>query len=137
MTTTHPVPPLPAPGPDAREFWEGCRRHELRIQRCGDCGGVRFPPRPGCPSCASLKFAWIPAAGRGSVHSWTVVHAPTLPAFAHLVPYVVGLIRLDEGVFMVGQIRGVAPAAVRADTAVRVEFDDVADDVSLPHWRVA
>ena len=38
---------------------------------------------------------------------------------------------------LVGQIRGCEPHALRADLPVRVEFDDVADDVSIPHWRVA
>jgi uncharacterized OB-fold protein len=132
-----PLPPLPLPGPDNREFWEGCRRHELRIQRCADCGAHRFPPRPGCAACASLGFGWVTCSGRGRVFAWTVVHAPTLPAFAHLVPYAAGLVQLDEGVFMVGQIRGVDPAAIRGGMPVVVEFDEITEDVTLPHWRVA
>jgi hypothetical protein len=38
---------------------------------------------------------------------------------------------------MVGQLRGCDPAHVRVGMAVQVEFDDVAADVSLPHWQVA
>ena len=30
--------PLPYPGPDDYAFWEGCQAHELRIQRCTNCG---------------------------------------------------------------------------------------------------
>jgi len=132
----HPLPPLPQPGPDTAEFWEGCRRHELRIQRCAACRRARFAPRPACPHCGDLRFAWVRASGRGRVHSWTVIHGPTLPAFQHLVPYAAGVIALDEGVFMVGQIRGCPPEAVGEGLRVRVEFDDVGEDVSLPHWRV-
>ena len=131
------LPPLPAPNPDTQEFWDGCRRHELRIQRCAECGANRFTPRPACPRCASLRFEWITCSGRGRVHTWTVIHGPTLPAFADRVPYAAGVVRLDEGVFMVGQIRGCDPRDVREGMRVVVEFDDVADDVSLPHWRVA
>jgi uncharacterized OB-fold protein len=130
------LPPLPEPNPDTREFWDGCRRHELRLQRCAECGTARFAPRPACPWCASLEFAWFTASGHGRVHSWTVVHRPTLPAFQHLVPYAAGLVQLDEGPFMVGQLRGCSPADLRAGAPVRVEFDDVGDDVSLPHWRL-
>ena len=129
------LPPLPVPGPDNAEFWEGCRRHELRIQRCRRCGETRFYPRPACPSCASLETEWIRCSGRGRVYSWTVVHPPTLAAFAALVPYAVGLVELDEKVLMVGQIRGVSPDEIRAGMRVAVEFDDVTDDISLPHWR--
>jgi uncharacterized OB-fold protein len=131
-----PLPPLPVPGYDNREFWDGCRHHELRIQRCSSCRRVRFPPRPACAACAALRFEWIPASGRGRVYTWTVVHAPTLPAFADRVPYAAGLIELDEKVFMVGQIRGVDPHAVAAGMRVRVEFDDLTEEISLPHWRV-
>lgn len=131
------IPPLPAPNPDTQEFWDGCRRHELRVQRCDACGTHRFAPRPACPSCASLRFTWITCSGRARVHTWTVIHGPTLPAFADQTPYAAGVVRLDEGVFMVGQIRGCDPHAVRDGMKVRVEFDDVADDVALPHWRVA
>jgi uncharacterized OB-fold protein len=131
------LPPLPAPNPDNQEFWDGCRRRELRIQRCDDCGTARFTPRPACPHCASLRFAWITCTGRGRVHTWTVVHGPTLPAFKHDTPYAAGVVKLEEGVFMVGRIRGCDPAAIRAGMRVRVEFDDVAADVTLPHWRVA
>ena len=131
------LPPLPAPNPDTQEFWDGCRRHELRVQRCDDCGTPRFAPRPACPRCASLRFSWFTASGRGRVHTWTVIHGPTLPAFAADVPYVAGVVKLDEGVFMVGRIRGCEPRAVREGMRVVVEFEAAADDVTLPHWRVA
>ena len=134
--TMRPLPPLPVPGYDNREFWEGCRRHELRIQRCTGCATTRFHPRPACPACAALDFEWITCSGRGRIFTWTVVHAPTLPAFRDRVPYAAGLIELDEKVFMVGQIRGIEPHAIRPGMRVRVEFDDLTEDVSLPHWRV-
>lgn len=129
-------PPLPQPGPDTAKFWAGCRRHELRLQRCHDCRRARFPPRPACVHCGSLRFRWVRASGHGRVYSWTVIHGPTLPAFRHLLPYTAGVIALDEGVFMVGQIRGCVSEALREGLRVRVEFDDVSDDISLPHWRV-
>ncbi len=131
------LPPLPQPGPDNREFWDGCRRHELRIQECRACGTRRFSPRPVCPECASPKFEWITCSGRATVWSWTVIHPPTLPAFAAKTPYAAGIVRLEEGVFMVGQIRGCDPHAIRDGMPVTVEFDDVTADVSLPHWRAA
>lgn len=137
MTDDRPLPPLPQPGPDTQEFWDGCRRHELRLQRCSGCRRARFAPRPSCPHCGALEFAWFTARGSARVHAWTVVHGPTLPAFQHLVPYAAGVVELPEGVFMVGQIRGCPPDAVRAGLPVRVEFDDLTPDVSLPHWRVA
>ena len=131
------IPPLPAPNPDTQEFWDGCRRHELRIQRCDDCGTHRFTPRPACPSCASLRFAWITCGGRGVVHTWTVIHGPTLPAFAEKTPYAAGVVRLDEGVFMVGNVLDCPPEAVAVGMPVEVEITDVEPGLRLPLFRVA
>src|SRR5262249_56120118 len=101
-------------------------------QRCATCGRARFAPRRGCPWCGSLRAAWFTASGRGRVFTWTVVHRPTLAAFEPVLPYAVGLIELDEAVFMVVQIRGCAPHEVRAGMAGRVRFGDVAAGVSPP-----
>ena len=128
--------PLPLPGPDTQPFWDACRRHELRVQRCDGCGRVRFPPRPACGVCGSFEARWIRCSGRGMVYSFTVVHPPTLPAFAADVPYAAGLVVLDEGVFMLGRIRGCATADVQIGQRVVVEFEDVSAEIALPHWRV-
>jgi uncharacterized OB-fold protein len=130
------IPPLPVPNPDNREFWDGCRRHELRIQRCLDCRTTRFHPRPACPRCASFRTEWIVCSGRGRVYTWTVVHPPTLPAFRERTPYAAGLIELDEKVFMVGEIRGVTPAKIAVGLRVRVAFDDLSQELSLPYWQL-
>src|SRR5262249_61935217 len=129
------LPPLPEPGPDGREFWDGCRRHELRLQRCASCDRARFAPRPACPWCGSLRAVWFTASGRGRVFSWTVVHRPTLPAFVPMLPYAAGLIALEEGVLMVGQIRGCDPQGGRARVGGRVGVADVTAGVSLPRRR--
>ena len=130
------LPPLPEPGPDTREFWEGCRRHELRLQRCADCGRARFTPRPGCPWCGALAFDWFTASGRGRVFSWTVVHRPTLPASSRCCrtrPYSWSSTKVRSS----SASCGLRHASVAAGIPVRVEWDDVAADVSLPHWRAA
>ena len=33
-----------AESPISAPFWEGCVRHELRYQRCAECGQATFPP---------------------------------------------------------------------------------------------
>ena len=37
---------------------------------------------PACPRCGSLRVEWTTALGSARVHTWTVIHGPTLPAFA-------------------------------------------------------
>ncbi len=130
--------PLPQPGWDNHEFWEHCRRHELRIQRCSDCRSYRYYPRPACPDCHSMRYEWAPMSGRGIVWSYTIAYHPVLPYFADKVPLPVAVVKLDEGnVFMVGRLMDVRPAEVRIGMPVQVTFEDVAPDISLPQWRKA
>lgn len=130
-----PPPPRSAPlrpvvSPDTAFFWEGLEAGELRVQRCGDCGALRHPPGPACPRCGALKPEYAVAAGTGRIHSYVVHHHPPLPG--RKSPVVVALVDLDEGVRMVGELRGVRPDEVRIGAEVRAHL---AGD--LPVWRPA
>lgn len=130
--------PLPQPGWDNYQFWEYCKQHELRIQRCSDCGSYRYYPRPACPDCQSMRFEWANVSGKGTVWSYTVCYPPVLPYFADKVPLPVAVVKLNEGnVFMVGRLMDVKPDEIRIGMPVEVMFEDVAPDISLPQWRKA
>ena len=45
--------PAAAPTPEDREFWEGARRGELRIQHCTTCGKHQHYPRLLCSHCGT------------------------------------------------------------------------------------
>ena len=68
------------PGPTADEdsapFWAALRGHRLLLQKCGNCGEVRFPRMPGCPQCGSSASEDVSASGHGRIYSWVVVHRP-------------------------------------------------------------
>ncbi len=134
-----PGRPLPLPDEVSAPFWEGCKRRELRIQRCAPCGALRYTPRVMCPRCQSLDSEWVRASGRGTIHSYVVCHPPVLPAFAERVPYAVVLVELaeDPTLRMVGNLLGCAPEHVSIGAPVEVEFEDVSDDIALPQWRLA
>jgi len=135
--TRHPPAdlPWPAPNPDTAPFWEACRRHELVLQRCDDCGRHRFHPRPRCPWCASAAATWTPVSGRGTIHTFTVCHPPVLPAFAERVPYPAIVVQLAEGPFIVGNLVGAAPDDLRIGREVEVAFVEVDEELTLPQWR--
>lgn len=127
--------PLPVPDGDTRPYWEAARQHRLVIQRCAACRQAIFYPRSVCPHCGSDQIDWIEARGRGTIYSYTVVHrAPA--GFADLVPYVVALIDLDEGVRLMSNVIGCAPDAVRVGAPVDVAFDDVTSQMTLPKFRL-
>ena len=36
---------LPQPTTETAAYWDGCRKHQLLIQRCTQCGHYQFYPR--------------------------------------------------------------------------------------------
>lgn len=129
--------PLPQISPDTKAFWEGCREHKIRIQKCGDCGHLRWPPAFLCPHCLSLNTKWITASGRGRVYSYVVYHVAFDPAFKEDIPYVVALVALEEGPHLLTNIVGCDPRAVSCEMEVDVAWEDVTETVSLPKFRPA
>jgi uncharacterized OB-fold protein len=129
--------PLPYADAESRPYWEYCKKRELRVQSCADCGGIRFPPRPMCPSCNSMKDEWLRMSGKGTIYSWIVVHPPVLPAFADDAPYSVVLVQLDEdpALRLVGNVIDVANEDLREGIPVEVVFEDVTDEITLPKWK--
>jgi uncharacterized OB-fold protein len=72
----------------------------------------------------------VRASGRGTVHSFTVVHrAP--PEFVAEAPYVVALVDLEEGPRMMSRLLGVEPAAVVVGMPVELS---ISGDPPLPYF---
>jgi hypothetical protein len=131
-TSEHPIPVASF---DNHGFWEGCRQHELRLQRCRTCHTFRHQPRPMCPQCRSLDYEWARASGRGTVYTFTIVHGPTLPAFQAAAPYNVIVVQLEEGPFMVSNLVDCGAEHIRIGMAVEVVFEDVTETATLPRFR--
>jgi uncharacterized OB-fold protein len=74
-------------GGRAAEFYDFCKNHELRFQRCSDCGIWRHIPRDMCARCGSFKWEWARSSGKGKLFSWSTVTPPMMPQFAESVPY--------------------------------------------------
>ena len=110
MAETKYAKPLPRIDEESKGFWEACQRHELYIQRCGECGALRYYPRALCPSCLSERgrVAALPAA-RGTVYTFTVTYQNQAPGFRDALPYVLAYVELDEGVRLLTNIVGCAP----------------------------
>lgn len=127
--------PLPQVNADSRPFWEGCLEHLLKIQKCKNCGLLRWPPAFICPECLSPETEWIVAKGKGRVYSYAVYHVAYLSGFKNELPYVVAIIGLDEGPRMMSNIIGCDPAEVYCDMPVEIIWDDVSEEFSIPKFR--
>jgi uncharacterized protein len=129
--------PLPFANEDSQEYWEACKRGELRLQQCARCAHVRFPPAVVCPRCLSDAFAWQKMSGRGTIYTWIVVHRPQHPAFFEDVPYNVAIVELEEGPRVHSRIVGRANESLAIGMRVEVFFEKKNDDVTMPYFRPA
>ena len=129
--------PLPRVDEESRGFWEALARHELYLQRCRDCGTIRFPPRAVCPKDLSDNTEWLRASGRGSVYTFTVTHQNHSVGFREELPYVLAVVELAEGPRLMTNIVGCAPDAVRIGMPVVVEYEDATPEITLPKFRPA
>jgi uncharacterized OB-fold protein len=133
VSAAHPRPD-PVAADDAR-FWAFVTAGELHLQRCAACGTFRHPPRPVCAVCGSRAQEWVPAAGRGEVWAATVIHPPTLPAFAARTPYRAVVVRLEEGVYLVGNVVDDEAEDVAIGMPVEVAITQVDAGLRLPLFR--
>ncbi|PKN44219.1 MAG: hypothetical protein CVU59_12210 [Deltaproteobacteria bacterium HGW-Deltaproteobacteria-17] len=130
-----PQKPKPVVNSWSRPFWDGTRQGRLLIQKCESCGQHIFYPRLSCPSCFSEKLDWVEASGRGSIYSYTVVHNNAPSAFAADIPYVVAVIRLEEGVQMLSNIVECDHEKLVCDMPVEVVFETLDEEFTLPKFR--
>jgi len=131
-TTTTPTTaarPLPAPSPLTKPFWEGTRAHKLLLQRCRKCGVFRWTPQYLCTACHAEEYDWAETRGRGVIYAFTRVQRPASPAFE--APYVVAVVRLEEGPLMLTNIVGAEPGELAIGAPVEVRFEKASDDITL------
>ena len=126
--------PLPEIGEENRPFWDGTRDEQLLVQRCARCTHLRYPISRYCPDCLEERHEWVPLSGRGQVYSSIVFHQVYDKAFAGDVPYNVSLIQLDEGPRMFSNVVGVPPGEVAVGDRVRVVFDRVTEEITIPRF---
>lgn len=129
--------PLPSPTLDTKPYWEFCKKHELRMQKCMKCGYIRNPPNCMCPKCQSLDSQWVKLSGKGKVYTFTIMRHVYDKAFAHEIPYAVASIELEEGPRMVSGVTGCKPEDIKVDMPVDVYFEDINEAFALPKFRPA
>ncbi len=128
--------PRPQPTPETQHFWDGTKAGELRLQKCGDCAKVYFPPRPFCPQCSSRNVAMFAASGKAALHSY-VIHHRKVPGFTP--PYAIAVVELAEGPRMMTNIVDCpqTPEALVLDMPLEVTYLKMDEDISLPLFRPA
>lgn len=110
------------PGPE-QQYFAHLREGRFMIQRCASTGEHVFFPRVAAPGSGARDLEWVPASGRGTVYSTTVVRRRAERGG----DYNVVLVDLQEGPRMMSRVEGIPPHEVRIGMAVRARIDDSGD----------
>jgi uncharacterized protein len=125
--------PLPVLDELSGVYWRAAHEGRLLLQRCTSCGRHQFYPRGHCVHCFAADPAWVEARGTGRLHTFSVVHRTSAPAFRDEVPYVFAIVELDEGPRITANVVDVPIDRLVCDMPVRVVFTPLTGDLSLPN----
>jgi uncharacterized OB-fold protein len=136
---------VPLPDDQSEPFWRAAADHVLTLARCSACGAFAHPPDVVCPHCGTTapNFVFTPVSGDGVVRVWTVMRQSFLPGFEADLPFVLVDVELDlqpEGgqpeLRLIGRLLDGVDAPLRPGARVRVAWEDIGPDVSVPAFRL-
>ncbi len=92
-----------------QEYLTALSENRLLGLKCHNCGFITAPPRLACRKCASQDNEVVRLCGKGKIVTFTVVHlAPE--SRRGQPPYLVVMVELDEGPWIMGNLSGLNPA---------------------------
>lgn len=134
--------PLPDMRPEGTTFWEGTKQHKFLLPT-GPDGKPFWYPRALSPM--SLEpVNYVEAKGTGTVYTYSIHYIGPSKAYKGDPPHTVALVDLDEGVRVMTNLvkdeegfPSIDPDDVKIGMKVRVVFDDVTDEITLPRFTPA
>ena len=85
-------------------FKEALKQNKLLGLKCNQCGAYTAPPKKVCMECASEDMEIVELNGKGEIQTFTVINVPPEGFEA---PYMVALVKLDEGPWIMGNVIGI------------------------------
>ncbi|MFC1942158.1 Zn-ribbon domain-containing OB-fold protein [Chloroflexota bacterium] len=92
----------------SKEYNEALKQNKLLGLKCQACGAITVPPKMVCQQCASPDIEIMELKGNGKIRTFTTVYvAPE--GLESEVPYVIVMVELDEGPWIMGNLGGIDP----------------------------
>ena len=110
-----------------RHWREIPERYRLEAARCNECQHISFPKRLVCSECGNQEFEKIRLSGKGKLVTFTIIEvAPE--GFVDQVPYAVGIVELEEGIRVMGQVTDCDPKTLRIDDPLVTQFRRIREE---------
>ncbi|MFA5078170.1 MAG: Zn-ribbon domain-containing OB-fold protein [Dehalococcoidia bacterium] len=91
-----------------KEYNENLKQGRLSGLKCGSCGEVSAQPRLICAKCGGNRLETMELKGSGAIQTFTVNYVAAEGRESE-VPYIVVIVELDEGPWIMGNLAGIKP----------------------------
>jgi uncharacterized OB-fold protein len=115
-------------------FWQGCREGRLMLHRCEICQRSYWPASR-CIDHGDTAMGWVAGSGRGSLYTYTVLHHAYTSSMKDKLPYVVAVIKLEEGPFFHSNVVDCPLEEVRIGMPLRAEMVEHESGLVVPVFR--
>ena len=92
----------------SKAYYEALKQDKLLGLKCKACGAITVPPAMACRGCAGTETDIVEVKGDGKIRTFTTVFVAAEGRESE-VPYIVALVELDEGPWLMGNLAGIDP----------------------------
>ena len=129
LPTQSPAKPSPSGTPAAAANWSSSSA-KVAVNTSGT-------PAASAPTAGMKTSVGSRPRGRGTVWTYTITQQNRTTGFAEMVPYVLALVELEEGVRMFTNIVDCNPRDVHIGMAVEVTFQTATPQITIPYFKPA
>ena len=97
-----------------KEYNENLKQGRLSGLKCGGCGELSAQPRLVCAKCGGQDLEVLELKGGGIIQTFTVNYVAAEGRESE-APYIVAIVELDEGPWVMGNIAGLRPEEATMD----------------------
>lgn len=115
-------------------FWEACREGRFLLHRCDICQRSYWPASR-CTRHGAAAMRWVEGSGAGTLYTYTIMHYAYTPGMKDKLPYVVGVIQLDEGPFFHSNVVDCPPDQLRIGMKLRADLVRHESGLTVPVFR--
>ncbi len=104
-----------------KDFFNALADGKLLATKCENCNEIYFPPQRDCPKCKASGLGWIELSREGELITFTQINVKPY-SFSHYDDYIVGIVRLPEGVNVTAWVREKDPRKLKPGMKMRLEI---------------
>ena len=93
----------------AKNYNEALKQNKLLGLKCQSCGAINVPPKMVCRRCTDPNLEITELKGTGKIRTFTTVNVAPEGRETEC-PYMVVMVELDEGPWLMGNLADVEPA---------------------------